>query len=107
MRADGPALVTARLRELHPDPEGEACLARILARDRTVIPLLADTFLGYVPEETRECDERPEVLADVDDAAALAALESLVADMEASPSLQAAQRELEEEEARDKMDGSP
>ncbi|KAJ7304519.1 hypothetical protein DFH08DRAFT_945155 [Mycena albidolilacea] len=49
--------------KLEPDPEGEAALARILARDPTVIPVLEEEFLGYAPRAT----ERAEELLSADD----------------------------------------
>ncbi|KAJ7466140.1 hypothetical protein B0H11DRAFT_2048583 [Mycena galericulata] len=42
---------------LSPDPDGEAALARILARDESVIPLLESDFLGYAPQPTTPEDE--------------------------------------------------
>ncbi|KAJ6551537.1 hypothetical protein B0H19DRAFT_1158070 [Mycena capillaripes] len=38
--------------QLQPDPDGEAALQRVLARDATVIPLLESDFLGYAPRAT-------------------------------------------------------
>ncbi|KAJ6478117.1 hypothetical protein C8R47DRAFT_1139378 [Mycena vitilis] len=52
--------------QLELDPEGEAVLQRILARDASVIPLLESDFLGYAPRAT----ERDEELVSADDAAA-------------------------------------
>ncbi|KAJ7750104.1 hypothetical protein DFH07DRAFT_1062214 [Mycena maculata] len=49
--------------QLEPDPEGEAALKRVLARDASVIPLLEDEFLGYAPRVTKEEEE----LANVDE----------------------------------------
>ncbi|KAF7356025.1 hypothetical protein MVEN_00932000 [Mycena venus] len=40
-----------------PDPAGESALARILARDASVIPLLESDFLGYAPRPTERAEE--------------------------------------------------
>jgi hypothetical protein len=35
------------MKKLVPDEEGEECVQRILARNETVIPVLAEKFLDY------------------------------------------------------------
>ena len=47
------------LNVLTPDVEGESAIQRILQRDVTVIPLLAERFLGYTPEVTEQLQENP------------------------------------------------
>ena len=44
---------------LTPDAEGESAIQRILQRDETVIPLLAEKFLDYTPEVTEPFQENP------------------------------------------------
>ena len=43
--------------KLEPDPDGAAALARILARDPAVIPVLEEEFLGYAPRATERAEE--------------------------------------------------
>ncbi|KAF5382205.1 hypothetical protein D9615_004386 [Tricholomella constricta] len=47
----------AKLQLVPPDEEGEEALMRILARDATVIPLLAEKFLDYTPVPTKQWEE--------------------------------------------------
>ncbi|KAF8635138.1 hypothetical protein AX15_000523 [Amanita polypyramis BW_CC] len=47
------------LRTLLPDTEGEDAIRRILERDETVLPLLAENFLDYTPEITEQWQEDP------------------------------------------------
>ena len=44
---------------LTPDAEGESAIQRILQRDETVVPLLAEKFLDYTPGVTEPCQENP------------------------------------------------
>ena len=44
---------------LIPDTEGQDAIRRILKRDETVIPLLAEQFLDYTPEITEKWQEDP------------------------------------------------
>lgn len=46
-----------QLETLRPDAEGQSAIERILRRDDTVIPLLAEKFLDYTPEPTHPWDE--------------------------------------------------
>ncbi|KAF7323771.1 hypothetical protein MKEN_00598200 [Mycena kentingensis (nom. inval.)] len=48
------------LYKLDPDPEGQAALDRILARDASVIPELQEKYLAYEPRPTTEAEEIPE-----------------------------------------------
>ena len=58
MRSDAEAYVGAALAHslplihVSPDPDGEQALERILERDESVIPLLAEKYLDYMPEAT-------------------------------------------------------
>ncbi|KAF8323449.1 hypothetical protein F5887DRAFT_1086843 [Amanita rubescens] len=42
---------------LSPNPEGESAIRRILDRDETVIPVLAENFLDYTPQATEPSQE--------------------------------------------------
>jgi hypothetical protein len=44
---------------LSPNPEGESAIQRILERDETVIPVLAENFLDYTPQATEPSQEHP------------------------------------------------
>ncbi|KAK2462831.1 hypothetical protein APHAL10511_005143 [Amanita phalloides] len=44
---------------LPPDAEGESAIQRIMDRDETVIPLLAERFLDYTPQVTQPWQENP------------------------------------------------
>ncbi|KAF8624139.1 hypothetical protein AX17_007202 [Amanita inopinata Kibby_2008] len=47
------------LRVLEPNVEGEDVIRRILERDESVVPLLAERFLSYTPEITEPWEENP------------------------------------------------
>ncbi len=44
---------------LSPNLEGESAIQRILARDETVIPVLAENFLDYTPQASEPSQENP------------------------------------------------
>ena len=83
MDADFGALAS-EMKKLAPDEEGEECVRRILARDETVIPVLAAKFLDHTPEVTREWEENPTVYGDreLDEDEETAALNKLAQDLE-------------------------
>jgi len=94
-RMDGDLEALKReMRQLVPDEEGEKCVERILARDETVIPVLAANFLDYTPEATHEWEENPTVSEELDEDEEIEALETLVKDMEEKlgPALDEAER---------------
>ncbi|KAF8071907.1 hypothetical protein FPV67DRAFT_1483131 [Lyophyllum atratum] len=53
----GDEALEAKLQVVPPNEEGEDALKRILERDETVIPLLADKFLDYTPLPTTPWEE--------------------------------------------------
>jgi hypothetical protein len=81
MDADFGAL-ESEMKKLVPDEEGEECVKRILARDETVIPVLAERFLDYTPEATHEWEENLTASQELDEDEVDTALETLMEDME-------------------------
>ncbi|KAG5652119.1 hypothetical protein H0H81_006256 [Sphagnurus paluster] len=55
--AQGEHALQAALIPMVPNPEGDAALARILDRDGSVVPLLAEKFLDYTPVPTTPWEE--------------------------------------------------
>jgi hypothetical protein len=84
------------MKKLVPDDEGEDCVERILARDETVIPVLAEKFLDYTPEATHEWEENPNAIGPEleDEEAMSAALETLAEELakKVGPELDEAKR---------------
>jgi hypothetical protein len=74
----------SEMKQLVPDEEGEECLTRILARDGTVIPVLAAKFLDYTPEATHMWEENPAAYSDkeLDEDDETAVLDELAQDLE-------------------------
>ncbi|KAG6909072.1 hypothetical protein DXG01_002226 [Tephrocybe rancida] len=59
--AEGDGVFVARLKAVGANEEGQAVLRRIIERDETVIPLLAEKYLDYTPEPTTPWMERSTV----------------------------------------------
>jgi hypothetical protein len=96
----------SEMKKLVPDEEGEECVKRILARDETVIPVLAEKFLDHTPEPTHQWDE--DMTADggevFDEDEETVALEKLAEDMEEMFGSQLAERVEAETKAEAEAD---